>query len=340
MPKRVSGGGPVLKDIAAAAEVSIMTASRALRGVEGVSERKRREILKIARRLKYTPNSSARSLVTMNSDLVGIAVPTFFNNVFAEILAGMRRTFDLAGYSSVIDTTEYDAEIELAWAERLLSWRPAGCILTGTQHHPKLVDALRRSGVPTLEIWDVTDDPIDICVGIDHTAAGRQVARHCIALGYRRPAFSGVAEGRDPRAEARLQGFAAEFAEVADAAPVQVARADDQNSFLAGHEGTKELLGGDPPDLIYYLNDYLAFGGMTACQTLGVRVPDDIGIIGFNSLDLASILPVPLSTVRTPRRQMGITGARNLLARIHGVEAARKVVLPIKIIDGATTRRQ
>ncbi|WP_420010747.1 LacI family DNA-binding transcriptional regulator [Tateyamaria sp.] len=340
MRKRQSDSGPVLKDIAVAAGVSIMTASRALRGVEGVSEAKRHEILRIARRLKYTPNSSARSLVTMNSDLLGISVPNLFNDVFAEMLAGMRRTFDMAGFSSVVDTTEYSLEVELAWAERLLSWRPAGFILTGTKHHPKLSQTLRRSEIPTLQMWDVTEDPIDVCVGIDHVAAGRLVAERCIALGYRRPGFVGVSEGRDPRAEGRMAGFQAAFAEVSDAAPLCLTRSDDPNSFVAGRDGTAEMLACHQPDVLFYVTDHQAFGGLSACVAAGLSVPDDIGVIGFNALDLTTVLPTPLTTVRTPRKLIGTTGARHLLARINRIDVPRLVTLPVEFVPGATIRAQ
>ncbi|MEL6450760.1 MAG: LacI family DNA-binding transcriptional regulator [Pseudomonadota bacterium] len=340
MPRRAPDAGPVLKDVAAAANVSIMTASRALRGVEGVSEAKRAEILRIAGRLKYTPNSSARSLVTHHSDLVGISVPTFFNDVFAEMVGGMRRAIDLAGYSSVIDTTEYQVDVELAWAERLLSWRPAAFILTGCTHHPKLGEALRRADIPTLQVWDVTDDPIDICVGIDHVGAGRMVAQHCIDRGYRAPAFIGVTAARDPRAEGRLVGFQERFATCPDAAPVHVTRSEQGNSFAAGFDGTQRMLATYQPDVIFYLNDHLAFGGLEACRAAEIAVPDDIGMIGFNALDLTAVLPVPLTTVRTPRRLIGTTGARNLLARIHGIAVERLVTLPVEFVPGATIRHQ
>lgn len=340
MPRGRTEKDTVLKDIAEAAQVSIMTVSRALRGVEGVSESRRNHILKIARKLNYTPNSSARSLVTMNSDLIGIAVPNLFNNVFAEIMASMRGTFDSAGYSSVVDTTEYSKDIEFAWAERMLSWRPAGMILTGIHHHPSLRDALRRAGVPTLQIWDVTDDPIDICVGIDHHAAGVEVAQFCMSLGYKRPGFVGIAEGRDTRAEARLVGFSQAYGRP-DA--VMVGRSEDVNPFVAGKLGTEALLDrpeGARPDVLFYLNDHLAFGGLSACEARGLSVPRDLGIVGFNSLDLASVLPLPLTTVRTPRRTMGALGARQLLARIHGVGKRESIALPVELVRGATTRAQ
>ncbi|WP_412770312.1 substrate-binding domain-containing protein [Rhizobium mesoamericanum] len=91
---------------------------------------------------------------------------------------------------------------------------------------------------------------------------------------------------------------------------------------------------------MFYLNDHLAFGGLTACQSFGLQIPQDIGIVGFNALGLTKVLSVPVTTVCTPRRLMGVMGARNLLARIRGAKVPNSICLPVEIISGATTRLQ
>ena len=329
--------GPTrIEDVARRAGVSVMSVSRAIRGVEGVSEKTRAEILRVARQMKYMPNSAARSLVVSNSNLIGISLPTFAGEVFAEILNGMRQTFDSAGYSSVIDTTEYDPEAELAWVRRLLSWQPAAIILTGVDHHPETRELLRASPIPVLEIWDHTDDPIDICVGIDHFRAGQMIGEHAAALGYWQPAFVSTPRGHDKRADARLEGIRSVFPPDG-AGEVAAARPPLGNAFVTGYDGTASLLDEGKPDIICYLNDHMAFGGLMCCQARGLKVPEDMGIVGFNGLDLASVLPMKLTTIRTLRRLMGITGARNLLARINGVPTERSKVLPLQFEPGQTT---
>ena len=325
-----------LKELAAATGVSMMTVSRAIRGVDGVSAEKRAEILRLAQRLNYMPNSSARSLVVAESDLVGISVPTLYNDVFAGMLDGMRSTFSHAGFSTVLDTTNYDNLVEHDWVQRVMSWRPAAMVLTGVHHDPRLRDSLRAARIPTLEIWDVTKDPIDICVGVDHHHAGFVAGNFARRLMYRRPAFVGAPRGHDVRAEKRIEGLRRAFD-----VQVPAERMDDTNNYAAGMKGVQRLLDRDPPpDIIFFLNDHLAFGGLMACQAAGLQVPRDIGIFGFNELDLTAALPVQLSTIRTPRPQIGVTGARNLLARIKGVQPPRVVTLPIELIPGATTRLQ
>lgn len=328
-----------IEDVAAAAQTSIMTVSRAIRGVEGVSEKKRAEILKLARKLNYVPNSNARSLAVANSNLIGISLPTFAGEVFAEILDGMRGMFNQSGYSSVIDTTQYNRDTELAWIRRLLSWQPAAIILTGIDHHPETRALLDASRIPVLEIWDHTQTPIDVSLGIDHYEAGRTMGTYAVAQGYQAPAFVSTPLGHDSRADARLAGIRTVF-EQSGGGEVITARPMLENAFSTGFDGTLDVLARRHTDIVFYLNDNMAFGGMMACQSKGLMVPEDIGIVGFNGLDLTRVLPVELTTVRTPRRQMGVMGARLLMARINGVSVDKSTVLPVHFHEGQTTRLQ
>ncbi|MEM9797859.1 MAG: LacI family DNA-binding transcriptional regulator [Pseudomonadota bacterium] len=333
---RRSAPSPSIHDVAAAAGVSVMSVSRALRGIEGVSAETRARIVQLAGEMGYMPNSNARALAVTDTKLIGISLPTLFNDVFADILAGLRRSFDQAGYSSVIDTTDYETERELNWAERTLAWQPAALILTGTDHDPRLRDRIARRPVAVLQVWDVTETPLDLCVGIDHFAAGITLGRHGVEMGYRRPAYIGAPEGRDPRADRRFQGIATAFS-AAGAAEIRRIAVDGLNSFVAGAEGVRQIDPRAPPDVIFFLTDNMAFGGLMAAETAGLDVPGDMGIIGFNGLDLMSVLPRPITTLHTPRRQIGLTGAQRLLARLNGVTVPKVTTLDCRLIPGGTT---
>jgi len=286
-----------LQDVADAAKVSTMTVSRALRGTEGVSEAKRIEIKRLAKKMQYIPNNNARSLAVSNSTLVGISFPTLFNEVFAEMLEGMRSTFELAGLSTVVNTTDYNRQVEMEWVEHLLSWRPAGVVLTGCDHHRDVRKILRRARIPTLELWDYATKPIDINVGIDHYKAGYRLASYVAGLGYRRPAFVGAPEGKDVRADARKRGIEQAFRERDLAKSMIFSVQSDEYSFVGGQKNTLELMQRkERPDVIFYVNDYIAFGGMSACQSLGIDIPRNVGIVGFNALDITRVLPLALTT--------------------------------------------
>jgi LacI family transcriptional regulator, gluconate utilization system Gnt-I transcriptional repressor len=330
-----------IRDVAEAAGVSIMTVSRAIRGIEGVSQEKRVEILSHAKAIGYRPNRNASSLAATRSTLIGVSLPTLFNEVFADILDGMRRTFELAGFDLILDNSDYVPQREADWVERMLDWHPAAVVLSGIDHSPSVREQLQQSGVPTLEIWDTCDDPIDICVGIDHRAAGRLLAKHLFALGYRRPTFVGIEAGRDPRAEKRLAGFTEVFLEEG-CDTVSVVRTQKHASFEAGMAGTLSILKASHhlPDCICYLNDHMAFGGLTTCEKHGLDVPGHIGITGFNDLGINLVLAKPLTTVMTPRLLMGSLGAQQLLARIHNAKVEKCRVMSTTLVEGMTTRQQ
>jgi LacI family transcriptional regulator, gluconate utilization system Gnt-I transcriptional repressor len=339
-PDRLLRQRPNVRAVAEATGVSMMSVSRAMRGIEGVSAKKRTEILETAKLMGYRPNRNAASLATANSTLIGISLPTLFNEVFADILDAMRHIFEKAGFDIVLKNSDYDLQREANWVESILDWHPAAVVLSGVDHADSVRNLLRQAGTPTLEIWDICDDPIDLCVGMDHEAAGRLLGQHLVELGYRRPAFVGVYAGRDHRAEKRLNGLSAVFQESGSHA-LTVIRSQKHASFEAGMTGTLSLLQSPEPrpDCICYLNDHMAFGGLTTCERHGLEVPRDIGIAGFNDLGINAVLAKPLTTVVTPRALMGSLGAQQLLARIHGAKVEKCHVVSVTLSSGLTTRR-
>ncbi|MDB2407469.1 LacI family DNA-binding transcriptional regulator [Jannaschia sp.] len=325
-----------VQDVAATCGVSAMTVSRVMRGIDGVGSETRARVEHAIDALGYVPNGNAQALAAADSRLIGISLPNLFNDVFADVLEGMRRTLLQSGYASVVDTTDYDPERELEWVRRMVGWRPAALILTGCLHDPALRDLVARAGIPVLEMWDVTDDPIDLCVGIDHRAAAEALGRHVVALGYRRPAFVGTPEGLDPRADARAAGLADAFR----GAGTSLARlaADGESAFDTGARG----FGARPADadVVFFHNDNGAFGGIIAAEAAGLTVPHDIGIVGFNGLQITKVMRRPLTTMETPRRQIGLTAAHRLLARLNGVRPSRVTALPCRLVPGATIQMQ
>ncbi len=330
-----------IEDVAEAAGVSIMSVSRAMRGVEGISQAKREEILNIARNIGYYPNRVAVSLAASSSNLIGVSVPTLFGTVFAEIFDAMRGSFEKAGFATVIDITDYSAAHEEAWVERMISWRPAGLILSGIDHNRTTRERLIKSNIPVLEIWEHTQTPIDLCVGIDHFKAGAQMGKYLTDLGYRSPGYIGVALGKDQRADRRLEGLRSSFEKVS-AQFVHIERSAKDTSFESGFLATTQLVkvANSKPDVLCYLNDNLAFGGLMACEKLSLRCPEDLGIAGCNGLNINKVLQKRITTSITPRRRMGETAARLLTAKILGAQTEQIKALPVTIDAGQTTRLQ
>lgn len=328
------GKPPGIRDIADAVGASMMTVSRALRGVEGVSAARRAEILRVAAAIGYRGNKAAQALAVAHSNLVCVSVPTLFNDVFADILEGMRPVLDRAGLDLVLDVSGYDPAREAQWVERMLEWRPAGVILTGVDHAPGVAQSLRKAKIPTLEIWDVSDDPIDICVGVDHVAAGAALGAYLTSVGYRSLGYVGAAEGRDARSEKRLVGLAQAFQ-----GQVRSASIEGASSFESGRDGVTRLLDAARPDVVVFLNDHMAFGGLCGLGAFGLSCPADIGLCGFNGLGLNAVLERPLTTMATPRREIGRIGAQHLVRRLNGAVCERVTYLGTELFLGSTTRR-
>ncbi|MEM9677619.1 MAG: LacI family DNA-binding transcriptional regulator [Pseudomonadota bacterium] len=332
-------GGAKIADVARAAGVSIMTVSRALRGVEGVSMAKRDEIIALARELRYSPSSLAGSLAAAHSNLIGVSVPTLDDAVFSEIFETMRNAFLRSGFQTVFDTTDYATHREEEWVERMIAWRPAGIVLSGVDHSPRTKRMLLRSSIPTLEIWSHAQNPIDLCVGIDHFAAGYEMGQYLTGLGYKRPAYIGPRAVYDVRAQQRLDGLKSAFAEMGCTVDPCIRMAPPL-SFEGGRLGMQRLLEGtlNPPDVCCFLNDHMAFGALMECEARGISIPKDMGVVGFNGLRLNSVLNRRITTTATPRAQMGERAASLLIAKISKAATVNTIKLPVKIVPGETTR--
>ncbi len=316
-----------LADVAAAAGVSKMTASRALRGAADVSKSSLDRVQKAARDIGYVANPLAASLSTQRTQLVGVVVPSLTNTVFAEMLTGIAETIDGSGLQPVFGVTNYDPETELEVLRNMLSWRPAGMIVTGLDHPDAAHLLLAKSEEPLVQVMDVDGEAIDNCVGISHRQAGADMARALLAVGRRKIGYVCCTQAYDIRAQKRLEGFQTALAEQGvDLAATKTT--DAPSSVPAGRALTAELLRAEPDlDAIYFSNDDLAAGGEFHCLSEGILVPERLLLAGFNGLEFIDALPRPIATTRTPRREIGQIAARMVLDRATG----SKVTLPSEI---------
>ncbi|MEM7524442.1 MAG: LacI family DNA-binding transcriptional regulator, partial [Pseudomonadota bacterium] len=157
-----------------------MTASRVLREGGGYSEETRTRVLAQVERLGYLPNRLATVFAgDRRSTFVGVSIPELGNEIFAQVLEGIDRRLRAFGHQSVLGMTGHapDEEDEESWIETVLSWQPAGLIVTGPMHSQKAAQMLRSAGVPIVEIWTFNAEPLDMNVGLDHFASGLEVGR-------------------------------------------------------------------------------------------------------------------------------------------------------------------
>lgn len=304
-----------LRDVSEASGVSEMTVSRVLRGKGDVSESTRQKVQDAARALGYVPNRIAGSLASSRVNLVGVIIPSLGNMVFPEVLSGISHTLEDTGLQPVVGVTDYLPEKEEKVLFEMLSWRPSGVIIAGLEHSEASRAMLARAGIPVVEIMDVDGDPIDACVGISHRRAGRQMAEAILAEGYRRIGFLGTKMPLDHRARKRFEGFTRTLAK----AGIEIADREfysGGSALLKGREMTEAILKRRPDlDFLYYSNDLIGAGGLLHLLGRGVQVPREIGLAGFNGVELLAGLPRQLATMDACRREVGIKAAEIIATR-------------------------
>lgn len=330
-----------LRDVSEASGVSEMTVSRVLRNRGDVSGATRERVLEAAKRLGYVPNKIAGALASQRVNLVAVIIPSMSNMVFPEVMMGISEVFEDTPLQPVIGLTHYRPEREEKVLYEMLSWRPSGVILAGIEHSEPARAMLRNAGIPVVEIMDTDGEAVDTVVGISHRQAGRIMGEAIVAQGYRRVAFLGTKMPLDHRARKRFEGFTMALAksglEIADQEFYS-----GGSGFAKGREMTQTLLDRTPDvDFIYYSNDMIGAGGLLYCQEQGLRIPEDIGMAGFNGVKLLQGLPKHLATMDACRTEIGRRAAQIIAERVTNPDASpeTRIVLTPELTPGDTLQR-
>jgi LacI family gluconate utilization system Gnt-I transcriptional repressor len=321
-----------LSDVAAAAGVSPMTASRALRTPEKVASKTRQRVEAAARSLGYVPNLVAGALASAQSRTIGVLVPTIASSIFATTVNGLTAGLEEAGYAILIAQSGYDAAREERALAALLGRRPEAVAMVGSPRTAAAQAMLRRSaesGITVVQLWELPDEPIGFAVGFDNAAAGRAVAAHFVAAGRKRLAFVG---GEDARAAERCRGFIEGACAAGLARPLSFvlpvpASMDDAAAFYGAARKGRGLVAADA---IFAATDVHAVGLLTALRQHGRRVPEEVAVIGLGDLDIARHTVPPLTTLRIDGGQIG----RRAAAIILGQAAKGAAAQPARIDTG------
>ncbi|MBU2961961.1 LacI family DNA-binding transcriptional regulator [Citreicella sp. C3M06] len=330
-----------LRDVSEASGVSEMTVSRVLRNRGDVSEATRAKVLQAAKELGYVPNKIAGALASQRVNLVAVIIPSMRNMVFPEVMAGITSVLEHTELQPVVGVTDYEPEKEERVLYEMLSWRPSGIIIAGIEHTEASKAMLKASGIPVIEIMDTDGTPIDTAVGISHRRAGREMANAILKAGYQKIGFLGTKMPLDFRARKRFEGFTEALAK----GGVEIAASEfySGGSALAkGREMTAALLEKEPElDFIYYSNDMIGAGGLLYLLEQGRKIPSEIGLAGFNGVELLQGLPKKLATMDACRTEIGIKAAEVIAARVNDPSASFDKVIEMtpKIAYGDTLRR-
>jgi LacI family transcriptional regulator len=327
-----------LKDIARDLNVSVMTVSKVVRGCADVGDETRTRVLARVKELNYQPNWVARSLAARRTFMFGLIVPDLMHSFFAEISKALAAKVRPAGYDVVICNSEENAELETAEIERLLGRQIDGLVLASAQLSATagVFERLESRGIPYVLIDRHFQNLEASYVGSDDQEIGRIATAHLIERGCRRIAHL-AAEDRLPGI-GRLAGYREALA--AAGLPYRkeyVAQATDD---ATGYEATRKLLALDArPDAVFGYNDPTAAGAMKAILEAGLRIPQDMKVIGVGNVHYSDLLRVPLSTIDQNSNTIGEHAADILLKAVGSKRkrGARSVIVEPKLMAREST---
>ena len=315
---------------------------RVLRNRGDVSDATRTRVLAAAKELGYVPNKIAGALASSRVNLVAVIIPSLSNMVFPEVLTGINQVLEDTELQPVVGVTDYLPEKEEKVLYEMLSWRPSGVIIAGLEHTEAARAMLDSAGIPVVEIMDTDGKPVDAMVGISHRRAGREMAQAILKAGYQHIGFMGTKMPLDHRARKRFEGFT----EVLGKHGIEIEDREfySGGSALAkGREMTQTMLERSPElDFLYYSNDMIGAGGLLYLLEQGIDIPGQIGLAGFNNVELLQGLPRKLATMDACRLDIGRQAARIISERLNDPdsEIETRVTLTPKISYGDTLKRR
>jgi LacI family transcriptional regulator len=334
--------GARMIDIARDLGVSLMTVSKALRSHSDISEQTRIRVMKRARELDYRPNWIARSLVTRRTYVIGLVIPDLMHSFFAEVAKGVTRKFEPLNYQIIIANSDENADIEERQVELLLARNVDGLIIASSQPNSRrsLFGTLANRGVPYVLV-DRSPAGLDAnFVGVKDEEIGAMASEHLIEQGCRRIAH--IRGPLIPPGTGRLRGYTRTLAKHGLKAPPEYVVSGQHNDG-SGYEAMRELLKlNPPPDGVFCYNDPVAAGAIKAVLEAGLKVPDDIAIIGAGNVHYSDLLRVPLSTIDQSSSAIGETAAELLVSCIESktpVPTKRILIAPQLVVRESSRRK-
>lgn len=332
-----------LKDIALDLGVSAVTVSKVLLNHSDIGPETRERVLKRIKELNYQPNQNARALATGKTHLVGLIVPDLLHSFFAQLTKGISRTLRTHHYGLIMASSEENPEFEKQEIDQMLSRRVDAMIIASTQRTLQSFARLEKQRVPYVLVDRRLEGLGANFIGTDNVKAGMLATEHLISLGCKHIAHIG---GDYPSTAAdRLEGFRSALAKHGTKVPAKYicrrTRLDDA-ADATGYRAMKTLLKLDPrPDGIFCFSDPIASGAMQAVLEQGLRVPEDVAIVGCGNVLYAGSLRVPLSSVNQESEIMGEHAAKlvlDLISNKNGKVEPREIRMrPTLVVRSSTT---
>lgn len=324
---------PTLDDVAKMAGVSTATVSRCLNSPDRVVEATRERVQSAVDALGYTPNFAARVMAAKRSFTIGAIIPTMENAIFARGLQAFQEELHQRGYTLLVSSSAYKPEIEEEQIRTLIARGADGLLLIGHDRDPEIYDFLDQRNIPALVAWSYLPDSKLPSVGFDNRAAMFDLASHVIGLGHTRiGVISARVDGND-RARLRVQGIREAVADRGlEASNLTVI--ETSYEIENGAKAFSDLMNAaTPPTAILCGNDVLAVGALRQAQKMGLDVPGDVSITGFDDIELARIVSPALTTVHVPHREMGHKAALQLIEMVENQTAGEGEQLATRVVN-------
>lgn len=318
---------PTLADVAQRAGVSTATVSRCLNAPDRVVEKTRGRVLQAVRDLGYSPNFSARALAARRTNTFGAIIPTMENAIFARGLQAFQEELRQNGVTLLVAASSYRPEMEEEQIRTLVARGADALLLIGHHRDPAIYRFLETRGVPALIAWAHDAQSPRPSIGFDNRRAMAGLAARVLALGHRHVGVISAERAHNDRARDRARGVADAMA-AAGLCPSDIALVETTYAIESGAAAFAGLMARDPrPTAVICGNDVLAVGALQTARQMGLRVPADVSITGFDDIELATVVTPPLTTVHVPHREMGRRAAQLLVSMVGGTPAGRGICL-------------
>ena len=338
MSLKQSGKADIV-DVARAAKVSASTVSRCFNHPELVNPATRKKIDRAVARLGYIRNRAAQAMHGKRSGTIGLIVPTINHAIFAEVVQSFSDSVEGAGFTILMTSHGYDLDREYEVLRKLLEHRVDGIALIGLEHSEETFQLIEQQKVPCVAIWNHDAGSRVSCVGAENFAAGRMAAEHIVGLEHRRIGMIfPQTEGND-RAQGRLDGAWAVLNAAGIAVPEQWQMTSPYSIAQAKDAVAALLSAGDAPTALICGNDVIAQGAVFAALKLGVRVPEDLSVVGIGNFKGSLEMEPALTTVHIPAQDIGrIAGEQIVDAVAAETPELVRVRCDVDLVVRGTTR--
>jgi LacI family transcriptional regulator len=335
--RSVPRGKVRIEEVALTANVSPATVSRVLNNPSLVSPELQKKVNQAARKLGYVADGAARALASRRSRALGAIVPNLSNTIFSDAIEAFQHRLEAENYTMLLANFDYDEDVEYRNVRTMIERGVDGLMLVGVTHSRPLYKLMEASSTPFVQTWAPRDASRYPTIGYDNAHLSRVVVDYIIGLGHRDIAVVAGDLRHNDRVASRITGIRNAFARHGLALPEdRIIHSEYRLDKV--RQAFRELQGRGPlPTAIIANNDVVAIGLMLEAQAQGISVPEKLSIIGVGDLEIAGHLLPPLTTVRTPKRDIGIMAAEYLLARINNREFSIPAELPLELEVRGTT---